>query len=556
MKMSSWYLCWIIASFLVAGPVVGQAGVPAQVPVFSDTVDVRLIHLEVVVTEKGQRVTGLGPEDFRLLVDGNEVPIEYFTAVEDGAARQARPGASSSATIPVPQIGQNTEVPTRYLVFVDDFFTIPAYRNRVLDKLADQLDLLGPEDQMAIVAFDGRRLTLLSTWTRSLAHLRTALAQAEERPAFGLQRLSEQRRFSTHQRYRTPGSSFSGIGFGGSGFSSAPLGADVLHRSTELRYQVDRVVAAATSALRGFAMPPGRKVMLLLAGGWPASVESWVAGSAEAGRLYAGTKSRRSFAPLIATANRLGYTLYPVDVPGAQRRGRSAEYGGLGEAVSAAERGSERELNAEQALFYLAERTGGQAFLDGASLTALERTVDDTRSYYWLGFTPDWRLDDRRHRVNVEVLRPGVKVRARDSFSDLSRQSETTMQVESAQLFDAPLPGGELVARLGKPKGSGPGKVLLPIELEIPMDRVTMLPISGGHGARLELRVAVINEDGERSDIPVIPVELSGQKLPAPGQIAHYETELKLRRQRQELLLTVSDPLSGFFLAKRFDFRP
>ena len=49
---------------------------------FGETVDVRVVNVEVVVTDRqGNRVTGLSPDDFRLRVDGKEVPVEYFTEV-------------------------------------------------------------------------------------------------------------------------------------------------------------------------------------------------------------------------------------------------------------------------------------------------------------------------------------------------------------------------------------------------------------------------------------------------------------------------------------------
>ena len=38
-----------------------------------------------------------------------------------------------------------------------------------------------------------------------------------------------------------------------------------------------------------------------------------------------------------------------------------------------------------------------------ATSRALETVVTDTRSYYWIGFTPKWQGDDHAHRVDVAV---------------------------------------------------------------------------------------------------------------------------------------------------------
>ena len=44
---------------------------------FSDVIDVRVVNVEVVVTDDdGYRIPGLEPSDFELLVDGETVPID------------------------------------------------------------------------------------------------------------------------------------------------------------------------------------------------------------------------------------------------------------------------------------------------------------------------------------------------------------------------------------------------------------------------------------------------------------------------------------------------
>ena len=63
------------------------------------------------------------------------------------------------------------------------------------------------------------------------------------------------------------------------------------------------------------------------------------------------------------------------------------------------------------------------------------QVVADSGTYYWLGFTPSWKADDRNHLIRVESKRPGVEVRARTSFPDLSRKTENSMKAESVLLF-------------------------------------------------------------------------------------------------------------------------
>jgi VWFA-related protein len=278
------------------------------------------VDVEAVVTDReGNRVRGLSAGDFLLRVDGVEVPVERFAEVEGTVGRS-------------------------YLVFVDDSRSIAVQRDLVLWEIERDLDRLGPEDRMAIVAFDGARLHPLADWTGDREALAAAFAEARRRPAT----------------------------------RSAAWPAD-----------------AAAAALRSVAPAPGRKVMLVLSGGWPAGPSL----------------------QLVRDANRLGYTLYPVDVPALE---------------------AERAPHPlEDTLLALAEATGGRAALASNRLDALERAAEDTRSYYSLGFSPAWKADDRDHRIELEIRRPGLDVRARHGFPDLSPATLAGMETEDLLLSGA-----------------------------------------------------------------------------------------------------------------------
>ncbi len=551
---------WLGACLILAVPALAQDAVHVgkgkdvmEAPGFGEVVDVRVINLEVVVTEKGKRVEGLTPADFQLLVDGEEKPIDYFSEVRNGWAVAAD---QSAETFAMPALEPGEAVGTRYLVFIDDYFSIASYRNRVLGELAEQLPLMSADDRMAIVAYDGNEVVMLSSWTRSLAELGTALERATQRRARGLERLSEERQFDTTARFR--GSRLGGPRFASTAFAGARGGFATLdgyerQRAYQLASQVEQVADAATSALRAFARPPGRKVMLLLSGGWPSSIANHVVGTFEPVLDDGFLERWRPFEPLTETANRLGYTLYPVDVNGLENHDfASAEYGGALSASISAQRRYEREYLEENTLFEIAAATGGRAFVDGARNSALEGAVEDTRTYYWLGFQPSWQENDEQHRVEVKVKRKGFKVRSRESFADLSVGSELNMLVESAQLFDLPLPGeGALGVSFGEATGGGFNKAVLPVRVEIPLKYVTLPDSGDAVGTRLELRVAATDDDGDRADVAVLPVVISSTKSATTGDVAVVETRLKMRRQPHRLLVSLYDPPSGRLLSKR-----
>ena len=530
---------------------------------FAERIEVRVVNLEAVVVDRdGQRVRGLGPGDFRLRVDGRDVPIEYFSEVVEGRAVEA---PAPSATAPAPPaapagVEPGRLVETSYLVFIDDYLTFrPSDRNVVLDEIRNGLTNLGPADRMAIVAFDGRNLDLLANWTGSWQELERTLDAAKARPARGVFARTVGGADHVTPEALDPvvpqggaaeiGSEMGGVGVGGL-TDEGGVALDLCPRIRRLEYWMRKEVLAVTATLRSFAKPPGRKVMLLLAGGWPNSVRDYLAGANAAAAAQRCTSTGPAiYRPVFETANLLGYTLYPVDVPGPAVGGMTAARSGF----AADNSGISSDFEVHGTLLRLAAETGGEAMIDTARLTALERVVDDTRSYYWLGFSPDWQGDDKGHEIDLEVLRPGLKVRSRQGFQDLSRSTEISFMVESALLFDH-LPGARpLEVRLG-PAGKGK-QPKVPVEVVIPMDAVTMLPERDHYVARLELRVAVLDESGDENEIASIPVVLEGPEPPL-GSHAIYATEIKLRREPHDVVIALYDPLSDTLLTAKKRFEP
>jgi hypothetical protein len=158
--------------------------------------------------------------------------------------------------------------------------------------------------------------------------------------------------------------------------------------------------------------------------------------------------------------------------------------------------------------------------------------------------------------VEVEVLRPGLKVRSRDSFLDLSRKAETAMMVESTMLFGNGPDSAPLPVEIGQPVLDRKREMLVPIVLLIPADAVTFVPVNGKYVAELELRVGATDTGGNRASVPLIPVTLSGDAPPKAGTSIRYETKLRLRRVPHQLTLAVFDPLSGKVLTAQADVVP
>jgi VWFA-related protein len=475
---------------------------PPEIPVIGETIDVRVVNVEVVATSGGELVRGLTAADFRLLIDGKEVPIEFFTEVAEGTA-------APSAAGPAAPVAPSEAVPRSYLVFVDESFSVAQPRNVVLEKLEADLGLMGPEDQMAVLAFDGSKIVVLSPWTSDKAGLAQVLRQARQREAKGNMALAQHRSLANDSNLSAGAAADVGLDATEIAQLLATLDSRV---SPEARTQLGKTALAMAGTLRGFEVPPGRKVMLLLSGGWSLGVAPSL------------------FGPVVSAANQLGYTIYPVDVA------------------------SPTPQNLKM-LDTVAKQTGGRV-ANSLKQDVFRQVVADSGSYYWLGFTPSWQANDRSHSIRVESKRPGVTVRARTGFPDLSKRTENARKAESVLLFGGDKDDRRLTILLGKTKPRGRREVEVPITLGVPVEALALTPSGRGYVAEAPLAVVALDDQGGRTEIPLAKLRVAIKKVPEAGGLARFQTTLRLRRAPQRLVFTVRDEVNGGTMWQEVAFAP
>ena len=577
-------------------PAAGTTQQQDEPAVFSEVIDVRVVNAEVVVTDRdGNRVHGLTAADFELLVDGEPMPISYFTEIAEGFAQ----GAATGAVAGVPDLNPYAPVGTNFLIFIDDFFSIERDRNRVLDSLEEDLRELGPVDRVAVIAFDGDSLEMLTAWTNDPSVMEQALDRARRRTAYGLQRLSELRMSEANRETQAIFEAVADQAFAPDLREAAELeqiaaeaqqgetGSDVAMRaqtlaeedaaalkdllgtslsSQELRYaqrledQLELSVLAAMATMRSLANQPGRKVMLLLAGGWPRSAALFtVAGKGDTSSFAASADGAlmsedELYGPLVSAANLIGYALYPVDLPGlsASFSGDAARGFGPSAQPDAGPGALEREDMLHSTLDLLADSTGGVSMINADRDQALAAAVEDTRSYYWIGFEPRRREDEAFHDIEVRLAgRPDLRVRTREGYVDMSRDREVSMTVDAAMRFGIPPDARPLEVRFSDPVRAGRRRMSMAVEVVIPLDHVELIPVAGGWRNELEVRVTAMDLDGNRSEMSRERILIAGPAKPRPGQVFYYETDLVFRRRDHTWVIAVHDPLTGTVLTSR-----
>lgn len=280
--------------------------------------------------------------------------------------------------------------------------------------------------------------------------------------------------------------------------------------------------------------------MLLFSGAWPYSPADYVVARQNRPIEQELPSGDALLGPLEDTANLLGYTVYPIDSEGLDK----------GDAFSV------RSTEVRATLLSLAEQTGGQPILAGNHESPLAIAADDTRSYYWIGFTPDFKRDDVRHRVSVDVDRRGLDVRTRQDYLDLSQRSEAAMVVESALLFGNAPVGPQLPVQVGQSAASGWHTMKVPVSVAIPVSGVTFVPLDGKYVTDLELRVTALDRDGHRSAVPAVPVKLTLDRQPQAGKFVAYDTTVLLRNIDQRMTVAIVDKLSDKILTNSLEVKP
>lgn len=384
----------LFGALLTSTLAAGQDPTSATGEDYGERIDVRAVNVETVVTDrKGNRVSGLSAADFELLVDGKPMPLEFFLEVRGGRAVAA---TASEGTPALPTSAEAGEpVAHNYLVFLDEVLSPIRERKAAIKKLAAEIERLGPADSMAIVASDTRGLTVLSPWTQSREELEAALDTARRRTGF--------MRPWEASAMEEPGS----------GLLEKTIAEDRAYNFGLQAQDFREMIATAAAAEQELSDVSGRKVLLLVSGRW--------VGFFQKADVRTGYEVIR---PLTDASNRLGYTVYPVQLdaaiehlPGADRRTEMR----YGEEIRSA--GLTSFLESQGPMLFAADETGGRLLkMDHAFLG---KTVEDVSSYYWLGFSR-FDGDGRRRTIEVRVKGKDLDVRTRSSYLPLFRQADAT----------------------------------------------------------------------------------------------------------------------------------
>ena len=496
------------------------AGAPA-----AETHRGRVMDIDAVVTDAGGRpVTGLPREAFRVRLDREDVDVDYFAAVRGGVVSRLDLESLSPDLVLSPGREDEATVPRHFLLWIDERGLTPARRRRALAGLRDFLGRLAPSDEAAVVA-ERARPEALAGWTSRAETLVAALdtlGPADE--AGALRRPAARERQALRD-------------------VDAASGAE---RESRARAFEEDAYADAKRKLDGlaeslalFADKDGKKIVVVLAESF--DLQPGAAVLAEvAPRGSPPPAPRRDLTAdlrrIVERANALEATVFTVDLRGL----------GIAEDASAAGRPPAARAETDTGLVRLADDTGGEAVLrDDDFPSGLSAILRDVSTYYSLGVDLRNVSPDAPHRIDVAVVRPGLRVRARRTYAPEDESARIEDRVRATLLTSTAYADLAPVVRTGAPAREAP-RSTVPVDVELPPGDLAFTAEAGSTVAHVVYYFAARNDRGEET-----PLLRTTQSFAlAPGDVRSSRPlvarfPLKLGRGIWRLVVNVLDETSG-----------
>ena len=557
---------------------------------FFDTVDVNVVNIEVMVTDKnGEPVTDLKREDFQIFENGLPVEVSNFFRVNgQEAAAGEQLEALPEETVAGPETKQ-----LKLVIFVDNVHVNLRDRNTIFTKLREFLRSdFDPSGEIMLASTNGT-VQIDQEFTNDIGRIEAALDRMELDLGQANPLEIETRQFMTELKNAElidegQATSFNKGGElqdGGGDFQltvnkAERLGQTAKHLS-ERRYQMVRGTIDAlgqfTDTLAGL---PGRKAILYLSDGlhlrasdslseafW-VHYRNWITrnGSTPAGRRVERVgreleamrlDATRDFRELVEYASGNKVAFYPLSNLGRSASYASPEFGGGDSGVDAGAFSStfaaSDSLSRESSLLQMADGTGGRALTRTNNIAQLMTTIqNDFSQFYSLGFNSTEPIDQARfHKVQVKVNRPGVTVRHFRGHlpkDPLDHLQALTLSAIRHQLVDNPL-GVELVpAGEQSPVAERPNRFRVPLMLQIPFNKLLLLPQEAAHVGRVSLFVIVLDEKSDNTSKPQhieLPIQVPAEQMAQAGsQAIGYPLNLEMSKGKKRIAIGVRDHLA------------
>jgi VWFA-related protein len=509
----------MIAAALFAAAVAAQ-----QPPRVEETIDVSLVNVDVIVTDKqGKHVRGLKAEDF-VIYEGREkraiTNFSEYTAPDPQEAAEGKPVAVVSRQ------------PRTYLIILDTQNLTPLQRKPLFDALRKVLlTTVADQDQVAVVTLAPRY------------HVNVQLSRSRKEIAASFEAIEHDvghRSIDSMDIDNTAREDFfaemasfqQNLGVGGA--ITDPGDEEGVKRVVETKRRMHQLRALFSD----YAAIEGRKIAILVSD------------------FFNGGKDRQEFfntysllEEIASAASEAAFTLYSIHprgidavLPGEPDRRGGGPTGREAPAGASEYETAAQERNSQNALI---EASGGAAFFGPGEMPNVTKQIDDDLSdYYSLAFRRDTKQKDRSANIRVETRDRSLRVRSRHAIR-LPGVETSVKDRLLANLFDAAA-NNDLDVAVEADASNKPGKKVWNVPIEITVDSKQLVAGPDGKMA-FTVYVSAADRDGN-----VAPIVQKRQPIDDPAALPDrlvYDLELELRPAPHVISVGVFDEYgrqSGF----------
>ena len=470
----------------------------SELPRLIETVDVRVINVDVVVTDrKGNPITGLKREDFIIYENGKPQRVSNFYEVvsrPDTPQPQIRTEDSPEVRAP----DQPEQIQRKVIIFIDNLSLAPFNRNRVFKAMKEFVNTtMRPGDQAMVVTWN-RSMKIRLPFTGDAKQIEQTLDAIAGESALGIQQISDRRQIQTQIR---DSQRFEEAIAAARGYSQA-LEHDLRQTVREINALMGTLggvegkkVMLVTS--EGFQMQPGRELFYYIDEIGREKQDWHGVGSTFLESMSFNLSNQ--IESIARSANSNNITLYTLHAGGLMGFNEgSAENQ---QPVSASVQQTALS-NSTDSLRLMADLTGGLAVVGTNNFAgAFNRIAQDISSYYSLGYRSGTERVDRQRSLEVKTRNPQYVVRSRRSFVEKSIQSEMNDKVIANLFYESSSNDLGVIIRTGPPRQQDNGNFLVPLEAIIPMKGLTLLPRGEEFIGSFSIYIVVSDKNGDMSDV-------------------------------------------------------
>jgi VWFA-related protein len=513
----------------------------------SETIEVRVTNLDVVVTDKsGKRVTGLTRDDFEVFENGKPQAVSNFYEV--GPERNELPvtGSQLPNELPASEARQR-----RLVIFIDNYSIHPLQRKKIFESIDRSLDtLLRPGDEAMVVAWY-RGLKIEQPFTSDLAALRGGITRVAETGA-GMTYESDRQHIRARctqllqdSGYRDPQGAFDNcVGM-------------VQSYAEELTMIESHLIASTSSVLAMLGGMEGKKAMIYAGAALPKRPARELLVFAD--NLF--SPYLRNFRPsqmnarnlstmsisiegIARTANANGVTIYVID--GADES-RGLLPGAADDSMPDSQAAFVEYDNTAQAFEVVAKLTGGMALTHTQNFDlAMDTVARDLDNYYSLGYRQN-SGDKKERKVEVRVKNhPDYRVRSRRTYEARTTEEQQSDRV-IANIYRQSKSELAIEVQTGAPKKSSLNRWSVPLTVTIP-PTLTLLPQDGELAGGFTVFIAVGDDNGAMSNVTRIanPVRIhAAQEAEFRRHPLVFTADLNMNRGTHVVSAGVVDQVSN-----------